>query len=118
MFTLFSVDLLFTGNIIEFIQYFKDDMKQVFEMLDLGETSYFFGMKVEQKNGDIFIYQMKYENEMLNKFNMENCKILSNLMCPKSKLYKNDEAGQVDETLYGSLIGCLMYLTTTRFIVL
>ncbi|CAJ2662166.1 unnamed protein product [Trifolium pratense] len=111
---LYVDDLLVTGSSVEFIQQFKDDMKQVFEMSDLGEMSYFLGMEVEQKNGDIFICQRKYAKDMLKKFNMENCKSMSTPMCPKEKLCKDDEAEQVDETLYRSLIGCLMYLTTTR----
>jgi hypothetical protein len=112
--SLYVDDLLVTGSSVELIQQFKDDMKQVFEMSDLGEMSYFLGMEVEQKNGDIFICQRKYAKEMLKKFNMENCKSMSTPMCPKEKLCKDNEAEQVDETLYRSLIGCLMYLTTTR----
>ncbi|XP_024626555.1 uncharacterized mitochondrial protein AtMg00810-like [Medicago truncatula] len=82
-------------------------------MSDLGEMSYFLVIEVEQKNGDIFICQRKYANEMLKKFNMENRKSMSTPMCPKERLCKDVEE-QVDETLYQSLIGCLMYLTTTR----
>lgn len=48
-------------------------------------------MEVEQKNDDICICQMKYAEEMLNKFNMENCKSTSSLMCPKEKLCKDGE---------------------------
>jgi hypothetical protein len=32
----------------------------------------------------------------------------------KEKINKNDGTNKVDEGLYRSLIGCLMYLTTTR----
>jgi hypothetical protein len=102
--SLYVDDLLITGSTVELIQQFKDDMKQVFEMSDLGEMSYFLGMEVEQKNGDIFICQRKYAKEMLMKFNMENCKSMSTPMCPKEKLRKDDEAEQVDETLYRSLL--------------
>ncbi|PNX61228.1 putative LRR receptor-like protein kinase, partial [Trifolium pratense] len=38
--SLYVDDLLVTGSSAEFIQQFKDDMKQVFEMSDLGEMSY------------------------------------------------------------------------------
>lgn len=112
--SLYVDDLLVTGNNVELIQQFKDDMLQVFEMTDLGEMSYFLGMEVEQKNGEIFISQRKYAKEILKKFNMESCKSMSTPMCQKEKLCKDDGAEQVDETLYRSLIGCLMYLTATR----
>lgn len=35
-------------------------------------------------------------------------------MCPKEKLCKDDEEKQNDETLFRSLIGCLLYFTITR----
>ena len=44
---------------------------------------------------------------------MEGCKSVSTPVCQKVKLFKDDEA-KVDESHYRSLIGCLMYLTTTR----
>ena len=45
---------------------------------------------------------------------MDECKIVYILMCRKEKLSKEDEAKKVDETLYRSLVGCLMYLLATR----
>ena len=63
---------------------------------------------------EIFICQRKYAKEILKKFNMEDCKAISTPMCQKEKLCKDDGAERVDETLYKSLIGCLMYLTATR----
>jgi len=45
---------------------------------------------------------------------MEECKATSTPMNQKEKLIKNDEADKVDEGYFKSMIGCLMYLTTTR----
>jgi hypothetical protein len=45
---------------------------------------------------------------------MEECKSINMPMNLKEKFYKEDRADKVDETIYRSLIGCLMYLTTTR----
>ena len=45
---------------------------------------------------------------------MEDCKPTSTLMNQNEKFNKEDGAGKVDEGLYRSLIGCLMYLTATR----
>ena len=45
---------------------------------------------------------------------MEECKSVSTLMGKKEKLQKYDGADTADEGLYMTLIGCLMYLTTTR----
>jgi hypothetical protein len=112
--SLYVDDLLVTGSNVELIQHFKEDMMQIFEMTDLGEMSYFLGMEVKQKDGDIFICQRKYAKEILKKYNMEDCKSMETPMCQKEKLCKDDGTEQVDETLYRSLIGCLMYLTATR----
>ena len=48
------------------------------------------------------------------KFCMGNYKSMSTPMCQKQKLCKDDGTTKVDEFEYRSLVGCLMYLTTTR----
>lgn len=106
--------LLVTGSNVELIQQFKKDVMQVFEMKDLGEMSYFLGAEIKQKRVEIFICQRKYAKEILTKFDMENCKSMSTPMYQKEKLCKDDGADQADETVYRSLIGCLMYFTATR----
>ena len=97
---------------------FKEDMKQTFEMTDLGEKAYFLGMEIKQKNGEVFICQKKYAKKILKKFRMDECESVYTPMCQKEKSSKEDEAEKVDETLYRSLVGCLMYLTTTRLDIL
>ena len=50
----------------------------------------------------------------IEEIQMKECKIVSTPMNQKEKLSKEDGADKVDEGYYRSLIGCLMYLTTTR----
>ena len=50
----------------------------------------------------------------LKRFDMEECKSVSTPMGKKEKLQKYYRAELADEGLYRSIIGCLMYLTTTR----
>ena len=45
---------------------------------------------------------------------MEECKATNTSMNKKEKLCKDDGADKIDEGYFRSLIGCLMYLTTTR----
>ncbi|XP_044475741.1 secreted RxLR effector protein 161-like [Mangifera indica] len=45
---------------------------------------------------------------------MENCRSISIPLMQNEKLRKDDRAEKVDESLYRSLMGCLMYLTATR----
>ncbi|XP_047167621.1 secreted RxLR effector protein 161-like [Vigna umbellata] len=89
-------------------------MIKVFEMTDLGVMSYFLGMEIKQGQGEIFICRKKYAKEILKKFQMEECKAVSTPMNQKEKLHKEDGANNVDEGYFRSLIGCLMYFTTTR----
>jgi hypothetical protein len=107
-------DLLVTGSNMEQIDVFKREMKNVFEMTDLGKMTFFLGMEVQQKQNEIFICQQKYAKEILKKFNMEECRSTTTPMNQKEKFYKEDGAAKIDETLYRTLIGCLMYLTATR----
>jgi len=112
--SLYVDDLFVTGNNPSMINKFKAEMMKVFEMTDLGEMSYFLGMEVQQNQYGIFICQQKYAKETLKKFKMEECKSMTTPMNVKEKFCKDDGADKVDEAIYRSLIGCLMYLSATR----
>ena len=83
-------------------------------MTDLGLMTYFLGTEIKQNENEVFICQRKYAQEILKKFQMEECKSISTPMNQKKKLSKKDDTNKVDEGYYRRLIGCLMYLTTTR----
>ncbi|WJZ84189.1 hypothetical protein VitviT2T_003804 [Vitis vinifera] len=107
-------DMLVIGNQPGLIQSFKDEMNKVFEMTDLGVMKYFLGMEVMQSCLGIFICQQKYAMDMLKKFKMQDCKPVSTPMTTNEKLSKDDDSEKIDEDLYRSLIGSLLYLTTIR----
>ncbi|KAF2301960.1 hypothetical protein GH714_030871 [Hevea brasiliensis] len=96
------------------IQEFKSEMLTAFEMTDLGEMSYFLGMEISQSQKGIFICQRKYAYEILKIFSMENSKPIGTPLCQILKLCKDDKSDKVDVGIYRSLIGCLLYLTSTR----
>eukprot|EP00253_Pinus_taeda_P017631 PITA_17631 len=52
----------------------KEDLAREFEMKDMGLMHYFLGMEVWQKDGEVFVSQGKYANEILRRFHMEKCK--------------------------------------------
>ncbi|XP_028078659.1 uncharacterized protein LOC114280479 [Camellia sinensis] len=87
-------------------------------MSDLGKKTFFLGMEVKQKHNKIFICQHKYAKEILKKFNMEECKPTGTPMNQTEKFCKEDGTAKVDERLYKTLIGCLMYLTATRPVIM
>ncbi|GJU85278.1 ribonuclease H-like domain-containing protein, partial [Tanacetum coccineum] len=67
-----------------------------------------------QKEDGIFISQDKYVAEILKKFNYTNVKSASTPVYLEKPLVKDGEADNVDVHLYRSMIGSLMYLTTSR----
>jgi len=112
--SLYVDDLLVTGSNMKQIDMFKREMKDVFYMTDRGKMTFFLGMEVKQKQNEIFICQQKYAKEILKKFNMEECRPTTTTMNQKERFCKNNGAAKIDEKLYRTFIGCLMYLTATR----
>lgn len=111
---LYVDDLIFTGNSNMMIEEFRESMKKEFEMTDMGLLHYFLGIEVKQGDNEIAIFQKKYAKDLLKKFKMENAYPASTPMELGLKLSKHDVSEAFDATIYRSLVGSLMYLTTTR----
>ncbi|GKB92867.1 putative ribonuclease H-like domain-containing protein [Tanacetum coccineum] len=71
-------------------------------------------VQVKQKDDGIFISQDKYVADILKKFDFATVKTASTPMETNKALLKDEEAADVDVHLYRSMIGSLMYLTTSR----
>jgi Asp-tRNA(Asn)/Glu-tRNA(Gln) amidotransferase C subunit len=89
-------------------------MENEFEMSLLGELSFFLGLQIRQSNQGIFISQTKYIIEMLKRFGMEDCKPVITPMQTSCKLRKDDDSKSTDQRQYRSMIGNLLYVTTSR----
>ncbi|GKD34170.1 putative ribonuclease H-like domain-containing protein [Tanacetum coccineum] len=96
-----------------FIKRIKSDILLV-QMSSMGELTFFLGLQVTQKDDGIFISQDKYVDEILKKFGFSTVKTTSTPMETSKPLLKDAEAKDVDVHLYRSMIGLLMYLTTSR----
>ncbi|GJU53711.1 putative ribonuclease H-like domain-containing protein [Tanacetum coccineum] len=68
----------------------------------------------QKKEDGIFISQDKYVAEILKKFNYFDVKSASTPVDLEKPLVKDRDADDVDVHLYRSMIGSLMYLTTSR----
>ncbi|GJV88668.1 putative ribonuclease H-like domain-containing protein [Tanacetum coccineum] len=93
---------------------FKKMMHKKFQMSFMGELTFFLGLQVKQKEDGIFISQDKYVIEILKKFGFSDVKTASTPMETHKPLLKDAEREDVDEHLYRSMIGSLMYLTSSR----
>ncbi|GKC96600.1 hypothetical protein Tco_1162042, partial [Tanacetum coccineum] len=76
--------------------------------------TFFLGLQVTQKNDGIFISQDKYVDEILKKFGFSTVKTESTPMETLKPLMKDENVEDIDVYLYRSMIGSLMYLTSSR----
>ncbi|GJZ36400.1 putative ribonuclease H-like domain-containing protein [Tanacetum coccineum] len=95
-----------------FIRRVKSDILLV--QVSMGELTFFLGLQVKQKEDGIFISQDKYVTEILKKFGFTDVKIASTPMETNKPLLKDADGEDVDVHLYRSMIGSLMYLTSSR----
>eukprot|EP00253_Pinus_taeda_P034774 PITA_34774 len=111
---LYVDDVIFTSNDDQLIKNFKSVMKEEFEMTDMGFLRYFLGIEVDQNEKGIFISQARYVNQVLSRFNMQECKAAITPIVMGLKLSREDSNKDFDPSLYKSIVSSLMYLTATR----
>nr|GEU35107.1 uncharacterized mitochondrial protein AtMg00810-like [Tanacetum cinerariifolium] len=107
-------DIIFGSTNKELCKSFEKLMKDKFQMSLMGELTFFFGLQVKQKDNGIFINQDKYVAEILRKFGLTDGKSASTPIETKKPLLKDPNGEDVDVHIYWSMIGSLMYLTSSR----
>ena len=93
---------------------FSDLMTKEFEMSMIGELNFFLGFQIKQLKEGTFIHQEKYTNDILKKFKMDDCKPIKTPMPTNGHLDLDEGGNPVNQTLYRSMIGSLLYLTASR----
>ncbi|KAD4180484.1 hypothetical protein E3N88_29075 [Mikania micrantha] len=107
-------DIIFGSTKQSMCEQFSKLMSSKFEMSALSELKTFLGLQVKQNPHGTFIHQSKYVKDLLNKFDMNDCKIISTPMATSPGICSDDNGEPVDQTLYRCMIGSLMYLTASR----
>nr|GEX83417.1 retrovirus-related Pol polyprotein from transposon TNT 1-94 [Tanacetum cinerariifolium] len=107
-------DIIFGSSDPRYATLFSDLMKSRFEMLMMGEMTFFLGLQVNQSPSGIFINQSKYVHEILKKHGLNTCDIIGTPMDIKDKLELDQIGTPVDAIKYRNMIGALMYLTSSR----
>ncbi|GJT59443.1 putative ribonuclease H-like domain-containing protein [Tanacetum coccineum] len=110
----YSDDIIFGSTKKSLCTDFEKMMHKKFQMSSLGKLTFFLGLQVKQKEDGIFISQDKYVNEILNQFGFSDVKTAKTPMETQKALLKDADGKDVDEHLYRSMIGSLMYLTSSR----
>jgi hypothetical protein len=89
-------------------------MSREFEMSMISKLNFFLGFQIKQMDHGKFVSQDKYLKDILKKFDTENCKPNKTPMATNAHLNLDVEDKTVDQSLYRSMIGSLLYLTASR----
>jgi len=89
-------------------------MTKEFAMSMMGELKFFLGFQVKQLRGGTFINQAKYIQDMLKRFDMVDAKPMKTPMPTNGQLDLDPNGKDVDQKVYRSMIGSLLYLCASR----
>ncbi|GKD28175.1 retrovirus-related pol polyprotein from transposon TNT 1-94, partial [Tanacetum coccineum] len=89
-------------------------MHNRFEMSLMGEIKFFLGLQIHQSPRGIVINQAMYALEILKKHGMDRFDSIGTPLATKPKLDVDLSGKPIDQTRYRSIIGSLMYLTSSR----
>jgi hypothetical protein len=107
-------DIIFGSTNKSSCEEFSRIMIQKFEMSMMGELKYFLGFQIKQLQGGTFISQTKYIQDILKKFGMKNAKRIKTPMRTNGHLDLDTRGKSVDQKVYQSMIGFLLYLCASR----
>ncbi|XP_021985929.1 uncharacterized mitochondrial protein AtMg00810-like [Helianthus annuus] len=83
-------------------------------MSSMGKMKFFLRLQVDQMPEGTFIHQTKYIYDVLEKFGMSDTAPMSTPLATNHGINPDLTGEKVDETIYRSMIGSLMYLTASR----
>nr|GEW06704.1 putative ribonuclease H-like domain-containing protein [Tanacetum cinerariifolium] len=107
-------DIIFGATNKDLCRSFEKLMKDKFQMSSMGKLTFFLSLQVKQKKDGIFTSQDIYVAEILRKFGLTDGKSASTPINTKKPLLKDPDGEDVDVHTYRSMIGSLMYLTSSR----
>ncbi|TYK03493.1 putative mitochondrial protein [Cucumis melo var. makuwa] len=73
-------NLIITGDHIDKARQIKQNLLVRFEMKELGELKHFLGLEMEYSEKGLFLGQQKYVKDLLQKYDMSDCKKISTPM--------------------------------------
>lgn len=113
---LYVDDFFHFFNDAEELKKVKDALNKKYKIKDLGETKDCLGVRItrNRKIGTIGIDQEEFIEQILDKFNMSECKPVGTPLEPKKKLIKPQDGEKIKSppVPYQNLVGSLMYLAT------
>ena len=110
---LYVDDLLIGSKDLDRIIRTKRELKSKFKMKDLGQVRDILGMRIDREGqtGSIRLSQKRYIEELLEKFNMKDCKSMATSMEVNERFVNESESKEdMQHKPYRELIGSLIYL--------
>jgi hypothetical protein len=80
----------------------------------MGELKFFLGFQIKQLKEGTFLCQTKYVKDMLKRFDMVDSKPIKTPMALNGHLDLNEEGKLVDQKVFRSMIGSLLYICASR----
>jgi hypothetical protein len=107
-------DIIFRSTNKSTCEEFSRIMIHKFEMSMMGELKYFLGFQIKQLQDGTFISQTKYIQDILKKFGMKDGKPMKTPMGTNGYLDLDTGGKSIDQKVYRSMIGSLLYLCASR----
>ncbi|KAL6315239.1 hypothetical protein AAG906_037471 [Vitis piasezkii] len=90
-------------------------LEKKFEKMGVDKTLLYIGLQIRQLKDGIFLSQSNYARKLVMKFGLESTKHSRTPMSTTTKLSKDAFRKVVEQNLYKSMIGSLLYLTASPF---
>jgi hypothetical protein len=107
-------DIIFGPTNKTFCDGFSKIITDRFEMSNFGELTFFLGFQIKQVEDGTFISQTKYTRDLLKKFGMDKAKLIKTPMDINNHLDLDMGDTSVDQRVYRSMIGSLLYICASR----
>jgi hypothetical protein len=107
-------DIIFGSANASFCEEFSKIMTDRFKMSMMGELKYFLDFQIKQLEHGTFISQTKYTFDLLKKFGMDKAKPIKTPMGINGHLDLDMGGKSVDQKVYHSMTGSLLYLCASR----
>jgi hypothetical protein len=107
-------NIIFGSTNKSFCDEFSKIMTDRFKISMMGELKFFFGFQIKQLEDCTLISQTKYTHDLLKKFGMDKAKSIKTPMDTNGHLDLDMGSKSIDQKVYRSIIGSLLYLCVSR----
>ena len=108
---LYVDDILIATNWDEKFTEVANGLKEAYGIKELGEVRHFLGMKIEQRDGGIFISQENFVSELIRRFELEG-------VAPRhtpldgGEMFLDSDTEEATSVPYRQIVGALLYVST------